>query len=158
MFTIPVKVEPIGLEIDVDRNLESRISLKGNRFSEVAYTVQSGINSSMMEHMIWDNLFQQDGISAIKILQIANQQGIPIYQLKQDNVSRVIPNLQVSAALKTEIQNLINAGHIVTIPHHNISYNSWYGIAYIDLDQLLGRRHTLYKVAMQGGSLLIGGG
>jgi hypothetical protein len=151
MFYLPMKVEPTGLNIDVDRNLESRLPLNGDVTKAIAYSVQSGINSSMMEHLIWNNLFQEDGISSVKIFQLANQQGIPIYQLNQDNVSQVIPNLQVSVALKTEIQNLINAGLIVTIPRQNISYNGWVGIGYIVLNPATGEGGYIIEGGNAGG-------
>ncbi len=59
---IPTKVEVTGLNIDNDRDLESAHSLNGDIKNVVTYAIQTGTIGSMMEHMIYENLFQQEGV------------------------------------------------------------------------------------------------
>jgi len=151
MFSIPMNVAVTGLNIDVKRDIESSVSLEGDKNNVLAYRIQSGMNGSMMEHMIYENLFQQEGISAVKVLQIANQEGIPIYQITQDNISQVLSNLQLSFSIKTDIQNLINAGYTVAVPQQSISYNGWNGTGYIAIDPDTGDGGYIIEGGSAGG-------
>jgi hypothetical protein len=101
--------------------------------------------------LIFNHLFQQDAISAVKVLQLANQQGIPIYQIIKTNISTLLPNLQLDSAVKMEIQNLVNAGRTVTVPKQEILYNGWAGIGYIALDPVTGSGAYIIEGGNAGG-------
>ncbi len=55
-----------------------------------------------MEHSVPEQLFSKpenpvEGISAVKALYIANDQGIPIYTINQSNINTILPQLQLDA-------------------------------------------------------------
>ena len=57
----------------------------------------SGGNSSSLEHSVPEQLYSTptepiNGISAIKALKIANDQGIPIYTISQSNIGSIVRN------------------------------------------------------------------
>ena len=60
------------------------------------------------------------GVSAVKALQIAQQQGQTIYTITKENYNQVLPKLSLSANVMSDIQNAINADKVVTV-HEKIS-------------------------------------
>ena len=61
-----------------------------------------------------------EGVSAVKALQIAQQQGQTIYTITKENYNQVLPKLSLSANVMSDIQNAINADKVVTV-HEKIS-------------------------------------
>ncbi|MEW6104432.1 MAG: hypothetical protein AB1630_11575, partial [bacterium] len=151
VFGIPEKVNLEGLSIDIDRDLESPFAKDGNLNKRTTYVIQSGMNGSMLEHSIFEQMLKIESVSAVKIMQIANSQGIPVYQLTKDNISQVLPILQVSSDVKSDLQDSINAGKVVTIPRSNITYNGWNGIGYIILDPDTGAGAYMISGGLAGG-------
>jgi hypothetical protein len=98
----------------------------------------SGYLGSALEHGIFEQLYSVPSVSAVKVLQIANQEGIPIYTINQTNVNEILPRLQVSEAVKSGIRNAVTSGMIVTIPERNIQYYNWSGVGYIVLNPETG--------------------
>lgn len=142
-FGIPVSVSAGGLAMDVDRDIGIAKSLDGNRNKEIQYVRVSGTNGSALEYSVPEQLFSTpdnpvQGISAVKALKIANDQGIPIYTINQSNINAILPQLQVSGDVKTNIQNVVNAGKVVTVPKTNIAFKGWVGVGYIIIDPATG--------------------
>jgi hypothetical protein len=142
-FGIPVSVSAGGIAMDVDRDLSIAKSLDGNRNKEIQYVRVSGTNGSALEYSVPEQLFSTpdnpvQGISAVKALKIANDQGIPIYTINQSNINAILPQLQVSGDVKTNIQNVVNTGKVVTVSKTNITFSGWTGVGYIILDPSTG--------------------
>jgi len=152
IFGMPEKVDVEGLFIDVDRDLESPFARDGNMNKRTIYAIQSGMNGSMLEHSIFEQMLKAESVSAVKIMQIANSLGIPTYQITKDNVSQILPLLQIPSDVKFDIQNSINAGMVVTIPKREITYNNWIGIGYIILDPNTGAGAYMISGGLGGGS------
>lgn len=87
-----------------------------------------------MEHVIFERMFNVSSISMARVFQQANASAIPIYAISSANISQILPLLQVDSAVKTDIQNAINAGKIVAIPKQDIIFNDWQGVGYLVLD------------------------
>jgi transglutaminase-like putative cysteine protease len=136
LFGIPRSVSPGGLVMDVDRNISANKALNGDEAKKVQYLLTTGTNSSVFEHAVPEQFFSTpenkvEGISAIKALKIAGDQGIPIYTVNQSNIANVLPQLQVDTHVKTDIQNAVNTGKVVTVSKTDITYNGWTGCGYI---------------------------
>lgn len=58
--------------------------------------------------------------------------------------------------MKSDIQNLINAGQTVTVPKQNISYNGWSGTGYISLDLKTGNGAFIIEGGSAGGDMTFG--
>jgi hypothetical protein len=151
LFMCPVSVSLGGMHIDVDRDIVSPVSLNGDDGDIRNFMLQSGIMSSAMEHGIFEQLFNFRSISAAKVMTLANAWGIPIYTVTNENISLVLPLLQVSSRIKSDIQNAVNAGHTVTIPEKEIDYYDWHGAGYIDLDPSSGAAAYMISGYLAGG-------
>ncbi|PNU20353.1 hypothetical protein C2E25_07985 [Geothermobacter hydrogeniphilus] len=136
LWGIPRLVQPGGLNMDADYLMQVAKARDGNTDTVKQYMLSSGMTSSVLEHKVPEELFSTpdnpvEGISTVKALKIANDRGIPIYTVNQANITTVLPKLQVGQQVKTDIQNAVNAGKVVTVSQSNISFNGWVGCGYI---------------------------
>jgi hypothetical protein len=82
----PFSINSGGLAMDADRLLNLVKSFDGNTDKPKQFFLTSGMNGSSLEHSVPEQLLSTlenpaQGISAVKALQIANDQGIPIYTI-----------------------------------------------------------------------------
>ncbi len=134
VFGIPTAATYKSRNLDVKLDNQSVMGMSVDKTKESAYMQQSGTNSSFLEGAIFDQLFGKnigDSISAVSAMKLANDQGIPIYRVDANNVSTVLPKLQVANEIKTEVTNAVNAGLVVQIPKNNITQLGWTGVGYI---------------------------
>jgi transglutaminase superfamily protein len=142
-FGVPHTVAPEGLIMDADRLMFAVKSLDGISDKEKNYMLNTGTASSALEHSVPEKVFSTPdspaiGISAVKALQIANEQGIRIYNVNKDNITSVLPQLEIDSQVKNEINNAVNAGKEVTVSGANIDFNGWVGCGYITIDPETG--------------------
>ena len=142
-----------GMSIDIQRNLMVVVSKNGNSASNAEYMFRTGSYGSYMESAIYDEIFQQPGagISAVSIIKLATQQGIPIFTVNKNNINSILPLLQVDSTIKADIANAVNAGKYVMIPQQNISHNGWIGVGYIILDPNTGAGAYMISGGQAGG-------
>jgi len=125
--------------MDVDRIMQTAFTKDGSIDQIKNYMFKSGITSSALEHAVPEQLYSTassaaNSISAIKALQLANDQGIPVYTITQSNINTVLPQLVVNDATKSDVINSVNAGKTVIIQKSNVSYTGWSGCGYIILN------------------------
>ncbi|MCL4479387.1 MAG: transglutaminase-like domain-containing protein [Deltaproteobacteria bacterium] len=159
MFGVATSISPAGLKMDVQRNLELTEAVDGNSNNVVQYMLTSGQNSSLLESSVPEQLLSTPsnpvkGISAIKAIQTANDQGIPIYTVNQSNISTVLPQLQLPSDVIADIQNAVNAGKTVTVSKTQITYNGWTGVGYIIIDPSTGAGAYMISGGL-GGAIII---
>jgi hypothetical protein len=160
LFGLPNKVNSPGISIDVDRDIYVVLPMDGNNARIKDFMVSAGMAGSALEHGILEQLFSTpenpvEGISAVKALTIANNQGIPIYQIDKGNIAQILPSLQVSSMVKSDIQNAINAGKVVTISKTNITCAGWTGVGYIVMDPETGAAGYLITGGASGAIAII---
>jgi transglutaminase-like putative cysteine protease len=134
IYGVPSSATYNRRNIDVKLDSQTVTTKSTDKTNEFYYMQQSGTTSSFLEGAILDQLFIRnigDSISAVTALKAANDQGIPIYRINSSNIAAILPQLQVSDAIKTETSNAINAGLAVQIPQTNITLNGWTGTGYI---------------------------
>jgi hypothetical protein len=151
IFSIPSSVSFAGMGIDVDRDIFSPFSKTGDKEKVKNFMLSSGMTGSAMEHGIFELLYNAPAVSAVKILQIANENKIPVYSINKNNINQILPKLQVSQDVKTDIQNSINAGKEVTIPKQNIQYYDWEGVGYTIIDPDTGAGAYIISGGIAGG-------
>ncbi|MEW6104167.1 MAG: transglutaminase-like domain-containing protein, partial [bacterium] len=151
LFSMPEKVSFAGMGIDVDRDVFSLASKTGDKEKEKKFMLSSGMTGSAMEHGIFELLYNTPGISAVKILQLASDNGIPVYSINKETINQILPKLQVSSSVKNDLQNAINTGKIVTIPQREIQYYDWEGIGYTIIDPNTGAGAYMISGGMAGG-------
>jgi hypothetical protein len=159
IFGVPVSAGASGFKMDVDRIMQVAIAKDGNKDTVKQYMLSSGATSSALEHSVPEQLFSTpespaQGISAIKALKLANDQGIPIYTINQSNISTILPQLQISQDVKSDIQNAVNAGKEVTVSKTNITFNGWIGAGYIIIDPNTGAGAYMISGGQSGSFLM----
>jgi len=137
LFDIPYKMTLSGLMIDADRNTCLVVPKAGEDWKTKEFMTLTGYASSGLEHFIWEQKYGPGGISAVKAIQIANEQGIPVYDINSTNED-LIDTLSISDIAKEDMHNAINAGYVIKTPAQNITYNTWTGVGYIVLNPITG--------------------
>jgi len=143
IFGVPVSINQKGMMMDVDRIMQAVLSKDGDMNKVKQYMLVSGKNSSALEHSVPEQLYSTpaesiNAISTIKALQIANDQGVPIYSLNQSNIGTIAPLLQIDENAKTDIINAVNAGKVVNVSKSNITVGGWTGCGYSVIDAATG--------------------
>ena len=151
LFSIPMNAEEGGLIIDVDRNIYSPVSKSGDKTKSQEFMIASGQIGSGMEQGIFEQMYNKTGTSAVKALSVANEQGIPIYAIDRNNINNILPILQVSGEVKTDIQNAVNAGKVVSVSKAEVTVDTWTGVGYIILDQNTGAGAYMISGGFAGG-------
>ena len=115
------------------------------------YRPSYSLNENLVPEQLFDNPDtpekEADGVSATKALSLAAQQGQTIYKVTKANYAEVLPKLNHSDVVMTDIRNGINAGKTVTVHDTQINFNGWSGTGYTILDPNTG-----------AGAYMIGGG
>ena len=135
-FGVPESVGSGGLYMDADRLLYVVKPIDGNSDKARTFMLTSSKSASMLEHLVPEQIFSTpdkpvEAISTVKALQIAYNQGIPVYEINQTNINEILPSLSLSQEVITDIQNAVYAGKTVTAMKNNITYNDWTGCGYV---------------------------
>jgi transglutaminase-like putative cysteine protease len=156
LFGLPISARAGGFAMDVARTVLGAFSSVGDKELERAFSLSIGIASSYLEGEIYEQLFQRPGkgVSAARILQAANQQGIPVYRITQENLSAFVPLLTISAEVRGDIQNAVAAGKVVHVPQKDVAIGGWTGIGYFVVDPMSGAGAFLITGGLAGGSLI----
>jgi transglutaminase-like putative cysteine protease len=142
------------------RVMDVRQSLYGaaseNRADVVAFMKQAGFGGSYLEGSIFDQLDGREmpkvkGISSIRLISAAVAQGIPIYQITSTNSGTILPLLDLSSSVKSDIQTAVDRGRTVLVPERNIDIGPWSGVGYIMQDQSTGSGAYLISGGANGG-------
>ncbi len=72
-----------------------------------------------MNHLVPEQMFSTEtekaqGISAVKALAIASQQGQKIWTITNDNLNLALSRINLGADAENDIRNAVNAGKIAT--------------------------------------------
>ncbi|TDX48922.1 hypothetical protein [Orenia marismortui] len=156
MFGQPRTASAGGLYIDVDRDLHVSMGSSGDEEQVKAYNMASGMISSYLEGSIFEQTFGGEAVSTMHILNHANQQGIPVYTINQENVDTVIPELEYDSAKKQEFRNLINNGKEITVPERDVTISGWSGTGYIVLNPDDGIGAYMISGGLNGGEYTFG--
>jgi len=144
-----------SLITDVNTDVQAVFARNGNAQQAVDFLSVTGAFASGAESAIYDQRVNSQptgkGITAVGYIAAAAQQGIPIFQINQDNVARVLPKLQVAASVKDDIQNSVADGKVVTIPQREFVKDGFAGIGYIVFDLETGAGGYLISGGLAGG-------
>jgi hypothetical protein len=152
MYSQPVDVKLDSIYVDIDNDASSVVSENNDVNKAKAYVMHSGIIGSALEHSVIEQASGVKSVSTIKIFQLAQERGIPLYNIDKNNIKEVLPKLSVSDSIKTEITNSINSGKTVTIPETELSYYDWQGTGYIVQDPDTGSAGYMISGGHAGGS------
>lgn len=157
-FGLPKNVILGGLSMDIVHMKQHRTSKTNNVQEEVLFSQGIGTRMSLMEHALPEHLFSTDtdkaqGVSAVKALAIASQQGQKIWTITQANLELALSRINLGEATETDIRNAVNAGKVVTAPEAQINFNDWIGEGYTVIEQESGAGAYLIAGGGNGGVL-----
>ena len=138
-FMFPWKVSQGPRSIDVQRNILNPVSEIGDSAVETTWMLSVGSMSSAAKHAVLEGLYGSDAASAIKVLAVAAQQGIPVYTVDAANVDVVMPQLNVPLVVADSVRAAAENGWTVTCPQRSVTIADWTGYGWLITD-LLGKR------------------
>lgn len=149
-FGIPRSASYRSRQVDVKENLITAVHSNNDPEMRVLFGKTSGNIGSYLEGSILDQTFLRNpgsAISSVRGLQLANEQGIPIYRIDQSNVDAALAAIQLDIETENDIANGVAAGMVAYAPQRELSHNGFTGAGYIIMDPASG-----------GGPRLITGG
>lgn len=151
LFGTPVEVSLGGMFIDVKRDLNAPIAKDGNDELPRVFMTYSGAASSALEHGIFESFMNTEGVSAVKLLQVANDTGVAIHFLNRDNVDQVLPLLDLPSRDLQAFRDGVNAGKIIYTPQRTLNHAGFQGIGYAILDPVTGAGGYIISGGLAGG-------
>ncbi|MCJ8503199.1 hypothetical protein, partial [Desulfatitalea alkaliphila] len=118
-----------------------------------------GARASAMEHLVPEMMFSTEddpahGISAVKALALAAEQGQRIWTITSDNLDIALPSLSLATETKTDIRNAVRAGKVVTAHEARINFHGWIGEGYMVIDPNTGAGAYMIAGGSNGGFII----
>jgi hypothetical protein len=156
-FGVPQTFDWVGLRVDADRSVLGVWSvegLAGSAAESESILLVGGAEGSLLESLIFEDSFEQNSISTIKILELAIDAGVTVYT--RWNTLPLPANTQ-PLSVRTALQNAILSGNVVTFPADPMTIGTpgngqWTGTAWIDQDPSNGAAGYLISGSNNGGA------
>lgn len=156
-FGVPVTFEWTGLIVDADRRIIGTFDVDGDGSQDIPYMKLTGVHGSLMENRVFEEMFEQDAVSTIKILQLANERGIGLCTIRT-SVFGDCPGITQPSYVISALNAALAQGHVITIPKNPITVSLWSGTGYIDLDPATGAGGYIISGGISGAVQTVFGG
>jgi len=143
-------VRPTGVSLDVRRDARVVQSAADDSEMESGYFQAAGGIGSFLEGRMIEQVFGLEGISTVRVLQIANNSAIPILAIDSSN-SELIDTLDYGAALKADLRDAVATGNRIVIPKVGIEYYGYCGTGWIVTDPETGASGYMIAGGLAGG-------
>ncbi|MCA3697211.1 transglutaminase domain-containing protein, partial [Aquidulcibacter sp.] len=153
-FGLPRSGAYKGREMDVSHLYFAATAASSEKRATYARSVST--QSSHLEGAVPEILFGHptgSGISTIRILQAASDEGIPVHIITSANAVAALPLLQIDSDTRQIVQNAINAGKTVIIPQRSPQELKYNGTGLIVEDPVDGTGAYLLSGGLNGGAL-----
>lgn len=153
LFGVPFEINGSSMAIDVARYPVAVQARSGDATESMAFNLASGSWASALEHSIFEQTRNQtlEGVSTVKLLGHANQQGSELFRIDTGNVDVVLPLLQVSSRTVSDVRNAVSAGKFVLIAGQSAVFHDWSGDGYMVIDPETGAGAYLISGGLAGG-------
>jgi RHS repeat-associated protein len=134
-FGIPRSGSYGGFATDIKADRVGIVHQDPAMYREIAQRI--GANGSLAEGLTWDLMLSGDpghSLSASSILTWANRAKVPIHAITADNIDAILPKIQTTEDVKSEIRNSVAAGMQVIIPEREFSQGKMQAAGYVILD------------------------
>lgn len=161
LFGVPRLVRPGSVVIDMDRMSNTGAHKDGNPAATINYQEEAGRSLSGMEHKVLENAFStpQDtvqGVSAVKLLALANMQGQRIYTITETNASTALAAVSLPASIERNIAEAATAGKIVRVHAAPMTYaQQTQLVGYSVLDPETGGGYFISTDNANGGEVML---
>lgn len=118
-----------------------------------SFMLTEGYLSSTMENGVLEMLlsaYNVTAVSTVRVLQAANERGIPIFRITWDNKAEILPRLQLDPSVKNDIEEALFSGMVVTVPQTEITIGNWTGSGYVVEDPETGASAFLISGSLNG--------
>ncbi|MFO8002797.1 transglutaminase domain-containing protein, partial [Thioalkalivibrio sp.] len=142
-FGIPRSITPGGVLMDLDRVAHISSTDDQGRQAAVALNFQLGALASALEHAVPEQMFLSDGatgegVSAVRALQKALDQGQRIYHITPANQADALSDIRQNTMTMNEIRSSLAVGREVIVHTDPISVPGWTGAGYVIIDPQTG--------------------
>lgn len=152
---VVVLVRPDGFTFDLISCFsvgQTPLSLDGSYPHWDHWTDVAANSGSSLEYLVLERLWGASAISAVKILQVANQRGVPILVITPANRSSLVPQLLTHhPVVIANVNGYLDAGYTVTIPRDALTIDSWTGSGW-KVEPSIGSAGYLISGLLNGGS------
>ena len=130
----------------------------GSKTKRKDFAFHMGMLSSVLEHTVLEQLFTIDpsnpvqGISAVRALQLALQNGQRIYHITKSNSETILPNLNIDSATVSEIKNVLNMNKEVITHTNPVAVPGWSGAGYVIFEPESGQGAFKISGGRNGGN------
>ncbi len=154
---VPVTAKAASMKLDVRRDLFVPVAINGETAPENQFMITTAMTRSALEHNTLEQMFRESAVSAVRIIQAANDAGTPIYTVKSSNIDSILPKLSDHPSnVLADIQNAVASGATVTVPETRTTYANWTGSAYIVMDPDTGASSYMLEKGINGGEMKTG--
>lgn len=138
---VPVVWEPQGPTVDAqNKTVGGAYSVSSGASELNQFLILVGADGSILENRVFEDLYDQEAISTIKVLALANDADIPICVLTASNLGDCSIMYQ-SQSLINLINLALTLGYEVVAPKNSLTYHDWHGGGFI-------ARHPVTKVGV----------
>ncbi len=113
------------------------------------------VNHLVPQQMFSTETAEVQGISAVKALAIASQQGQKIWTINQSNLDLALSRINLGADAENDIRNAVYAGKVATAHEARINFNGWIGEGYTLIDPNTGTGAYMISGGGNGAILVI---
>jgi hypothetical protein len=147
---VPRQVHFDGMMMDMDMLITLTGNHTNDKTQQKLLQQQLGVMNSTMEHLIPEQLFSTEespahGVSAVKAIKMAAQEGQKIYHITGSNLETALAAIDLNTSVEREIRDAVYAGKEVTTHSHRINFYGKVTAGYIIVDPLTG--NGVYKIA-----------
>jgi len=130
----PQTFEWNGLIVDADRRIASSYHFDGPDPARIFnFALLAGHDGSFMENQVFEGMFNQDAVSAVRALQLSGDQSIEICTITT-SIAADCPGFNHSPTVTAAVNDALASGVHVIIPKEPITEGLWSGTGYIRLD------------------------
>ncbi len=159
LFGAVVSVSMDGLSMDIDRDVVVSVAKDGDAIKTAKLSFAQGAFGSAMEAEIPSRLLSTasnpvSGVATSQALKLANDQGIPIYNINRANSSLIVPLLQIAPGDLSDIQDAIAAGLEVSVSQRPVNFGGRAVLGTVIRDPVSGSASFLVTGGANGAIIL----
>ncbi|MCB9913176.1 MAG: transglutaminase domain-containing protein [Planctomycetes bacterium] len=145
-----------GLTVDADRRIIGCFGANGEPNKKLPFMLLTGYDGSFQENDVFEDMYAERAVSTVRILQLSQDQGIPICYIS-GSIASGCPGFSHSSSVRSGVNNALANGHIVIIPQRAITVGEWSGTGYIDLTPSTGAAAYIISGGISGEVAVAGG-
>ena len=129
----PLSIKGYRLIFDFGNNYSMVIPKTADLQSRQRCVAAIGPEMSALEHVVLQEMFLSEAVSAVKLLELANEQGVPIYDITPENRADLLPKLDLPAEDIALIERELDRNQRVTVTKTRLIAGTYTGAPIISL-------------------------